>query len=147
MVGILLAASITFSVPEDIGTDFKAYMDYRCITNTKSPQYKLQKYAWTDEYGLRRFDVYYLVALGSYYSSTVGDCFKITLDTGESFECMVGDCKADCDTDSKHMYHPMKDGNGNIIATYYAPAPIISQTDITAGVTPLATGQSYHVYE
>ena len=115
MVGILLAASITFSVPEDIGTDFKAYMDYRCITNTKSPQYKLQKYAWTDEYGLRRYDDYYLVALGSYYSSTVGDCFKITLDTGESFECMVGDCKADCDTDSKHMYHPMKDGNGNVV--------------------------------
>lgn len=41
----------------------------------------------------------------------------------------------------------MKDGNGNVIATYYAPAPIISKTDITAGVTPLATGQSYHVYE
>ena len=28
-----------------------------------------------------------------------------------------------------------------------APAPIISQTDITAGSTALATGQSYHVYE
>ena len=28
-----------------------------------------------------------------------------------------------------------------------APAPIISQTDITAGTTALATGQSYHVYK
>ena len=28
-----------------------------------------------------------------------------------------------------------------------APAPIISQTDITAGSTALATGQSYHVYK
>lgn len=28
-----------------------------------------------------------------------------------------------------------------------APAPIISQTDITAGSTALATGRSYHVYE
>ena len=27
------------------------------------------------------------------------------------------------------------------------PKPIISQTDITAGTTALATGQSYHVYE
>lgn len=26
-------------------------------------------------------------------------------------------------------------------------APIISQTDIVAGTTPLAAGQSYHVYE
>ncbi len=41
----------------------------------------------------------------------------------------------------------MKDGKGNVIDTFYAPAPIISQTDITAGTTPLATGQSYHVYE
>jgi len=28
-----------------------------------------------------------------------------------------------------------------------APAPIISQTDITAGSTALETGRSYHVYE
>jgi hypothetical protein len=28
-----------------------------------------------------------------------------------------------------------------------APAPIISQTDITAGSSALATGQSYHVYK
>lgn len=115
MVGVLLCASMIFSVPEDISTDFKSYMDYRCITNTNSSQYKLQKYAWTDENGLRRYDDYYLVALGSYYSSTVGDCFKITLDTGETFDVMVGDCKADCDTDSNHMYHPMRDGSGNVI--------------------------------
>lgn len=115
MVGVLLCASMIFSVPEDISTDFKSYMDYRCITNTNSSQYKLQKYAWTDENGLRRYDDYYLVALGSYYSSTVGDCFKITLDTGETFDVMVGDCKADCDTDSTHMYHPMRDGSGNVI--------------------------------
>lgn len=115
MVGILLASALMLSVPEDIDTDFKAYMDYKCITNTKSPQYKLQQYAWTDEYGLRRLDDYYLVAMGSYYSSTVGDCFKITLDTGETFDVMIGDCKADCDTDSEHMYHPMSDNRGNVI--------------------------------
>jgi len=115
ITGILLASALIFSVPEDVDTDFKAYMDYRYITCKSSPQYKLQQYAWTDENGLRRYDDYYLVALGSYYSTTVGDCFKITLDTGETFNVMVGDCKADCDTDSKHMYHPMRDGGGNVI--------------------------------
>ena len=39
------------------------------------------------------------------------------------------------------------DGNGNNIASTYAHTPIISQVDIEAGVTPLADGQSYHVYE
>jgi len=113
-VSILLSASMMFEVP-DVDTEFKAYMDYRAITNTRSSQYKLQKQAWTDENGLRRFDDYYLVAMGSYYSSTVGDCFKITLDSGETFKCMIGDCKADCDTDSEHMYHPMTEGRGNVI--------------------------------
>lgn len=40
-----------------------------------------------------------------------------------------------------------RDGNGKDIATTYALTPIISSTDIEAGVTPLADGQSYHVYE
>ncbi|MBO7453463.1 MAG: hypothetical protein J6U54_24280 [Clostridiales bacterium] len=115
ITGILLASALTFSVPEDISTDFKSYMDYRCITCETSPQYKLQQYAWTDENGLRKVDDYYLVAMGSYYSSTVGDCFKITLDTGETFNVMIGDCKADKDTDSQHMYHPMRDGGGNVL--------------------------------
>ena len=42
-------------------TSFKAYMDYRCITNKASDQYKLQLSAWTDDMGLRRVDNYYLV--------------------------------------------------------------------------------------
>ena len=117
LASVLMATSAVtaLSVPDDIDTDFKAYMDYRCITCQSSPQYKLQQFAWTDENGLRRYDDYYLVALGSYYSSTVGDCFKVTLDTGETFKCMVGDCKADCDTDILHMYHPMKGNKGNVI--------------------------------
>ena len=37
--------------------------------------------------------------------------------------------------------------SGFVTKDYVAPAPIISQTDIVAGTTPLATGQSYHVYK
>ena len=115
VTGILLASALMFSVPENIDTDFKSYMDYKYITCKSSPQYKLQQFAYTDDNGLRKVDDYYLVALGSYYSTTVGDCFKVTLDTGESFKVMLGDCKADCDTDSTNMYHPMRNGGGNVI--------------------------------
>lgn len=111
MVHLLLAASIIFTVP-DIDSDFKSYMDYRCITNTESAQYKLQQDCCTDENGLRVYDGCYAVALGTYYSSTVGDKFHITLDTGEEFDVIVGDVKADCDTDKTNRYVPI---NGNII--------------------------------
>lgn len=111
MVTLLLAAQMIFTVP-DVDSDFKSYMDYRCITNTSSDQYKLQQKCYTDDNGLRVYDGYYAVALGTYYSSTIGDKFHITLDTGEEFDVIVGDVKADCDTDKTNRYVPV---NGNII--------------------------------
>lgn len=111
LIATLAAATMIFSVP-DIDSDFKSYMDYRCITNTESAQYKLQQKCYTDENGLRVHDGYYVVALGTYYSSTVGERFKITLDTGEELYCEVGDVKANCDTDETNRYVPI---NGNIV--------------------------------
>lgn len=111
MISLLLASAMTFSVP-DIDSDFKSYMDYRCITNTASDQYKLQKECETNEYGIREHDGYYVIALGTYYSTTIGDKFKITLDTGEELLCEVGDIKADSDTDKTNRYVPI---NGNIV--------------------------------
>ena len=46
-------------------TWFKAYMDYRTITDTASRQYQLQQSAWTDDQGLRRLGEDYLVAMGT----------------------------------------------------------------------------------
>lgn len=108
---IICAAALL--VPR-IDTDFKAYMDWRCITNTASQQYALQQKAVTDENGLRKVGEYYCVALGSYYGSEIGTCYKVTLDTGESFNAILADQKADCDTDRTHRYHPMKTG-GNVV--------------------------------
>lgn len=141
MVGIILASALIFSVPEDIDTDFKAYMDYRTITNTRSPQYKLQSQAWTDDNGLRKVDDYYLVAMGSYYSSTVGDCFEITLDTGESFKVMIGDCKADKDTDILNMYHPMNNNKGNVIEF------IVDTKELPREVRQMGTVSAIDIFE
>ena len=99
----------------DIDSDFKSYMDYRCITDTRSDQYKLQRDAFTDDNGLRMIDDYYCVALGTYYSDTIGDCFLITLDTGESFKVIVGDIKDDRHTDKSNRYCDMGNGKGNIV--------------------------------
>lgn len=109
---VLLIAA--FKVPA-IDTDFKSYMDYRRITNTHTAQYKLQQEAVTDENGLRKKGDYYLIAVGTYYSDTIGDCFEITLDSGESFKAMVGDIKEDCYTDAKNMYYPRGNGSGEVV--------------------------------
>lgn len=89
-------------------TAFKSYMSYRAITNTDSSQYKLQKRCWTDANGLRRYKTYYVVALGSYYADHIGQTFRVTTSEGNEFECIVGDFKADRDTDGKNQYTPME---------------------------------------
>lgn len=91
----------------------KTYMDYRTITNTASLQYKLQQSATTDEYGFRRYNDYYMIALGTYYTGyECGKYFRITLDTGETFDAITGDIKDDRDTDALHQH--MKE-SGNIV--------------------------------
>ena len=98
-------------------TAFKSYMSYRAITNKRSAQYKLQQACWTDDEGLRRYgeDHDYVVALGTYYADYIGQRFEITLDTGVSFNVVVGDFKADKDTDSKNQYYDSGNGKKNIV--------------------------------
>jgi hypothetical protein len=96
-------------------TSFKSYMDWECITNTNSTQYKLQQDCWTDDTGLRRYGDDYVVALGSYYAKYIGERFRVTLSTGEDFPAVVGDFKADCHTDSLNRYTPMGDGGKNVV--------------------------------
>lgn len=93
---------IHYNVP--IGMNFYGYMDYSCVTDTNSAQYKFQQNCWTDSQGLRRQCNDYVVALGSYYSTTIGERFLVTLDTGITYTIVIGDCKADCDTNPTNQY-------------------------------------------
>ena len=98
----------------DINSTFKAYMDYRKITNTTSPQYKLiSLYGYADEYGFMRTEKdaeidggqdYYMIALGSYYGTEIGTKYRITTDTGNTFYGILADCKADIHTNSTNQY-------------------------------------------
>lgn len=107
--------SVTYELP-NLDTSFKTYMDYRCITDTDSMQYKLQQNSWTDEDGLRRLGEAYMVAMGTYYADECGKTFEITFDTGEKILVVVGDIKEDCHTDKTNRYSPVYDNNGNFIS-------------------------------
>ncbi|MCM1298213.1 MAG: hypothetical protein NC228_01510 [[Eubacterium] siraeum] len=95
-----------------VKSNVKFFTDYRSYNLWYTPHYRLQQAAWTDEQGLRRFNEDYIVALGSYYSTRIGDRFCVTLDTGRSFTVIVGDGKWDEDCDSLCMYTPCIDNGG-----------------------------------
>lgn len=109
--------SNVYEIPSWIDSSFKAYMDYRNITAVNSVQYDMQ-YNWgayTDEYGIRKIGDDYCVALGTGITSGCGERFRVTLDTGSTFTVIVGDVKADVDTDITNTYRPMGGARGNVI--------------------------------
>lgn len=94
------------SVPDH--SPFKSYMDYRTITSTGSPQYKLQQQA-NSVNGFRMLGGRYMIALGSAFGK-VGDHVTIVLESGVSIPCIIGDIKADHHTDSSNKVH-LSDGS------------------------------------
>lgn len=92
----------SYDVPRTSG--FKSYMDYRSITSTSSRQYELQnRYATTGDYGIRMVDGRYCVAVGSYFTDDVGQYFDLILENGTVIPCVLGDQKANKDTDSNNI--------------------------------------------
>lgn len=102
---------ITYIVP-NVDTSFMAYMDYRCITDETTIQWKMQQQAYTDENGFRKIGDDYCIALGSYYTNyQCGLRFRITLDNGYSFTGIIADLKDDKHTDKETHTHIKKNGN------------------------------------
>lgn len=94
---------------------FKAYMDYRTITDTTTEQWKLQQQSWTDWQGLRRFNTDYCVAMGTGYADEVGDRFQIILDTGSVFTVIVADIKSDSHTDRTGRFTKVNSNMVNVL--------------------------------
>lgn len=103
-----------YSVPK-INTSFKAYMDYRTLSNKTSSQYSLQKKAYTDKEGFRRIGQDYCIALGTYYSRTCGERFLITTESGEQFVGIIADIKDNKHTNYTKQYVAINNGNANVI--------------------------------
>ena len=91
-----------YTMPNNSG--FKSYMDYRTITDTSSLQYKLQNtYAHTGDYGIRMVDNRYCIALGTYFTSNIGQYIDLTLENGVVIPCILAEVKADIHTDSNNI--------------------------------------------
>ncbi len=82
----------------------KAYENYSAITNRFSRQYALEQVALTDEYGFRKYDDRYLIAIGTYFKAPVGTYIDVELENGVIIPCIVGDIKADVDTEANNVY-------------------------------------------
>lgn len=94
----------TKPVPDN--NSFKAYMGYTAITSRTSPQYKLQQQATTGSYGIRMYDGRYCIAVGTYYTSTIGTKIDVVMKNGNVIKCIVGDIKANCHTDATNRANP-----------------------------------------
>ena len=125
----LKAEYTSLGVPTGVDTSFKTYMDWRCVTNKASDQYKvIQRWGWRDENGFMRASGerdlgiegdYYLIALGSYYGTTMGTKYRITTDTGNIFYGILADAKADKHTNSTNQYAGNKDIVEFLVDTRY----------------------------
>ena len=104
---LLILAGTTINVPKSYNKkDFKSYEDYRKIKTKNTPHYKLQKqYAYTDEYGLRKVEDRYCIALGSYFTTEIGQYVDVVLKNGTIIHCILGDQKDDAHTDKLHIAH------------------------------------------
>lgn len=109
---------IPLNVP-NINSSFKTWMDYDAISSRSSPQWKcIHNWCWVDWEGFVRCngerdlginDDYYAIAMGSFYGSTIGTKYKITLDTNQVIYCILCDQKADIHTNSTHQYSSHND--------------------------------------
>lgn len=77
-----------------------SFMGYQAITSITSRQYKLQQIAYTGNYGIRQVNGRYCIAVGTAYTTQIGQYLDLVLDNGTVIPCILGDCKADEHTDS-----------------------------------------------
>lgn len=106
----------------------KSYMDWKCITDKSSPQYKLQSLAYTDTNGVRAVNGRYCIALGSYYTHNVGQYVDLVLQNGEVIPCIIGDCKRNRDTTSNHSV-----GVDGSVAEFVVETSKLSKSTKTSG--------------
>lgn len=84
--------------------DFKSYMGYNALTNTASKQYQLQTIAYTGEYGIRKVNDRYCVAIGSHFNAEIGQYFDLILENNTIIPCIMGDLKSNQHTDNQNIF-------------------------------------------
>ena len=93
----------TYNVAEYNHSSLKSYESYT-VFDENYDQYELQEMAVTDENGFRVINGNYLVAIGSKFGVEIGQYFDLILENGTVIHCIMGDQKADVDTDVNNLY-------------------------------------------
>lgn len=103
----IITYTIYFIPKEYNSEDTKSFEDYTDITDHTSKQYKLLngKNAYTGSDGVRMVNGRYCIALGSYFTDTIGQYVDVILQNGTVIECILGDQKSDRHTDAAHIAH------------------------------------------
>lgn len=83
-----------------LDTGFRSWMPYTAL-RSGTPQYKVVHMASPNEYGILECKGRAVVALGTGWGFTIGDTATIHTTNG-SFKIVVGDWKANCDTDASN---------------------------------------------
>lgn len=94
---------LEYDIPEYSG--FKSFMDWQAITDTSSPQWRLQQgYAYDGDYGIRMVDGRFCVAIGFYFDPKIGQYFDLILENGTVIPCIISDEKRVNDTDEDNLF-------------------------------------------
>lgn len=80
----------------------KSYMPYTAITSRSSAQWKLQQVAYTGIYGIRQVNGRFCIAVGSAYTSKIGQYIDLVLENGTVIPCILADQKANKDTNAEN---------------------------------------------
>lgn len=124
----------TLKLPKVSGA-CKTYAYYDAVTDKTSPAYAVlnsgtyrgvtYKTTTDETTGIRMVGEYYCAALGTFYGTTKGTKYKVTLDTGKTFKIILCDTKSNRHTDKKHQY---ANKNKDVVEFY------VDRTKIPAGV-------------
>ena len=94
---------VEMDVPSN--NSFKSYMGEHKITDTSSAQYQLKSEYLDSACGIKLVDDRYVIAIGTYYSKTIGTRVDLVMANNEIVPCIVGDVKANKDTDAMNRQH------------------------------------------
>ena len=106
-------------------------MDYRTITDKTSKQFDMQdNEAYTDvNTGLRMVNDRYCIAVGSFYTKTIGKKIDVVLENGTIIPCIFAEAKSDEHTDKlTHRQNP----NGSVIE-FIVDTPLLDNRVIHTG--------------
>ncbi len=98
------------------------YMAYTKVTTVTSDQYQFlynDDLCYSDPLtGIRMSQGRYCIAVGSFYTTKIGQKIDLVLTNGEVIKCILGDCKADVHTDPTNRFHAVDGSVAEFVVDY-----------------------------